>query len=140
MTDDKKEHTGPKAFGAVTALLAVIAGVYAMIEPMGQRIDFAQNENAETRSDLKDHEGEIAHPGILERHARNAERFKEIETQFDAMDARIEQYEDWVSWWYRNVPGLDATQNERLRHLEAAVYGNRLGASRKYRPPESEGD
>jgi len=35
---------GMKAFGGVVAIVAVVAGIYAMVEPMNQRIDYLSAE------------------------------------------------------------------------------------------------
>ncbi len=74
---------GAKALGALVAIVALIAGVYAMVEPMGQRIDFLERhiEKMEERMTARD---------ITEKEAtavvsRFQEKFAEVETQFGAL-------------------------------------------------------
>jgi retron-type reverse transcriptase len=44
MAEEANENSTPKALGGVFAIVALIAGIYAMVEPMNQRIDFLTNE------------------------------------------------------------------------------------------------
>ncbi len=113
---------GAKAFGGVLAIVAIIAGVYAMVEPMGQRMDFFDDRI------LAVHES-MAVDDVRERADRNefarvSERFKEVETQFANQSNRIEVFEEWQRWWHRHVPTLDAQQDGRLDALERVIYGN----------------
>lgn len=74
---------GPKAFASVIALVAVIAGIYAMVEPMSQRVDFLERQLTETRQAMMlDDQRESSDRNLL---AAFQERFSEIETQFRAM-------------------------------------------------------
>ena len=110
------DNGNAKAFGGILAIVALVAGVYAMVEPMNQKIDFITNEidnirtcmandDARERSDAKEL-------------ASLQEKFREVETQFSGVEARVAELEEWYRWWSRNVPSIDATQNERLKHLE----------------------
>jgi uncharacterized coiled-coil protein SlyX len=110
-----------KLFGGVVALVAIIAGVYAMVEPMHQQIAF-QNER------INDLVAAAREDTIRERVTQGQmstimERFKEIETQFRAVDARVKKHEEWLVWWERTVPGCDATQKEKIAQLERVVFG-----------------
>jgi hypothetical protein len=94
-------NTGAKAFGGVVAIVAVILGVYAMTEPMGQRMDFLRDRmdvhlklhsSASVLEDLaaikvkleqlEKHENMHAHSGAVEDLAAIKEKFIEVETQF----------------------------------------------------------
>ena len=113
----------------LAGICAVVAGVYAMVEPMGQRIDFVQKGISEIRLALgKDDEREMD-----DVHSFSAvlERFKEVETQFrwlkEVTDVRLEHLEERaarLSDW-KDAHGNDS-QWERIRALERAVYGQPL--------------
>jgi len=80
-------NTAPKALAGVVAIVAVIAGVYAMVEPMGQRIDFTtvqitRLENSLQRSVIAD----TNHQRLTDTNlAELREKFKEVETQFQGL-------------------------------------------------------
>jgi len=74
---------GAKAFGGVLALVAIIAGVYAMVEPMGQRIDFLNTQLG--RLERRINQDEFALQTDRSLIASMSERFKEVETQFSAL-------------------------------------------------------
>lgn len=117
---------GARAFGGVIALVAIIAGVYAMtrleVEPMGQRIDFLSEQLLSIRKDMAlDDARERTDRDAF---ARVSERFKEVETQFSNQSTRIEVFEEWQRWWHRNIPTTDARQDGRLDALERVTYGN----------------
>lgn len=62
MTESKSnnENGSTKAFGGVLALVALIAGVYAMVQPMNQRIDFLERQIGTMNSRMeKDDECEL---------------------------------------------------------------------------------
>lgn len=105
---------GYKAIGGILALFAIVSGVFAIVEPMNQKIDFIREE-ARAHGQLE------GHTRLLEDQARAAERFKEVETQFRDLTRRVEVFEVWMTWWQRTVPVLDATQDGRLNMLEELV-------------------
>ena len=116
----KPNSSGMKAFGAVTVVVAVIAGVYAMTEPMGQRLDFLQAELPSVRAAMAlDDAREI---GDTERRGALVEKFTEVETQFKGMERRLVSVEEWRIWWNRlqimTLAGGNATQDEKIAHLE----------------------
>lgn len=113
----------------LAGICAVVAGVYAMVEPMGQRIDFVQKDLTEIRLALaKDDEREMD-----DVHSFSAvlERFKEVETQFrwlkEVTDVRLAHLEERMSQMssWKDAHGNDS-QWERIRALERAVYGKPL--------------
>lgn len=132
--EPKKEGNGAiRAFGAIIGLVALIAGVYAMVEPMGQRIDFMEEQISELNVEILRHSDCEAHPGALARMATQQEKFAEVETQFKGLrevsDVRLKQLEheqlvarDWRGAHGLRVEGLNASQWERIKALERAAY------------------
>ncbi len=98
----------------IVGLFAVIAGVYAMMEPMGQRIDFLSTE-------LKTAMSRLDNIADLER-----EDHAKIMT-FDVRLSRLEKDTDNSQAWMNNhdlrVRGLNSAQWERIKSLEREVYG-----------------
>lgn len=96
----KGNSNGMKAFSAVIAVVAVIAGVYAMTEPMGQRIDFLERQLAgQTAAMAID---DVREQQNRDRTTSMLERFKEVETQFVGL---------------RRVHGLDVLRlEEKIKH------------------------
>lgn len=84
MEEKLNNNSSAKAFGGVVAILAVIAGIFAMTEPMGQRIDFLSVRLDQLHEEIKDHAAITGHVGAMTRHGKHEERFKEVETQFEA--------------------------------------------------------
>ena len=70
-------------FGSIMLVVAVIAGVYAMIQPMGQRIDFLQTELATINTSInKDNDRERTDAAEL---SKIREMFTEVETRFEGL-------------------------------------------------------
>ena len=68
---------GTKAFAGVVVVLAVIAGVYAMVEPMSQRIDVQNDQLGESKIIIESLRTWISeHDRIIER--RDAEQWERI--------------------------------------------------------------
>lgn len=92
------EHTvnsnGPRAFAGVVAIVAVILGVYAMVEPMSQKIELLQNllEKQETEIALV-RSWMAAHDQKIEK--RDAEQWGEIRSNAK-MEERIKYLERMV--------------------------------------------
>lgn len=127
----ESNNTGRTGFVVLASLLAIIAGVYAMVEPMGQRIDFV-NEQVKAHSGLHAHEGGV---GDL---AKIVERFSEVETQFrglreltglqfELLRADVEHLKIRREDHELRVGGLNAAQWERIKALERAAYGEIAG-------------
>lgn len=115
-----------KAFGGVVAVVAVIAGIYAMVEPMGQRIDF-------TERTVDKHLTLPAHHGAVDDLAKIHQMFVEIETQFDwlreimeteinHLKGEVKQLRDWKDSHNRQE-GARAIQ---IEVLERTIYGESL--------------
>lgn len=116
----KKFTNGEKTFGGVVAIIAVILGIFAMVEPMGQRMDFIERQ-VENVIEAMSLDNERERADLIEL-GEMRQKFVEIETQFDAYKHRISIIEDWYSWWVKNVPAMDATQSERLKVLERDYF------------------
>ncbi len=124
---------GAKAFAGVITVVAVIAGLFAMVRPMGQRIDALGSQVESLREELHMHNASEGHPLVLQKHAEASERFKEVETQFRGMrelvsmeqshtSRRLGVLEAWMSEHDRVIAATDATQWEKIRALERATY------------------
>lgn len=125
-----KNNSSAKAFGGVLAIVAIIAGVYAMVEPMSQRIDFTGERIAE-------HARQHAHEGAVQDLAQFIERFNEVETQFKAQretaakteertNARLDKLEARlliVEPKQTDGTSIDAAMWERIKLLERQIYG-----------------
>ena len=108
----------------IVGLLAIIAGVYAMIQPMNQRLDNMYQEIMNIKQDLKEHERTIGHSGTIQQQATNTAKYKEIEICFENLNKRVNNYENWQTWWNKHVPSLNAAQTERIYRLEETVFGH----------------
>lgn len=125
---------GTKAFGAVVAVVAVIAGLYAMIEPMGQRIDFLEGQIVELRIQARQHSEIEGHVGVLSSLATQQAKFAEVETQFaglrEVTEARLAvitsralRAETLRDTHLVESAGRNAAQWERIKSLEREMYG-----------------
>ncbi|HUS50516.1 MAG TPA: hypothetical protein VMZ91_10150, partial [Candidatus Paceibacterota bacterium] len=76
-----------KAFGGVIAIIAVIAGVYAMIEPQQQRIDYLTDEIIIMQKETKDQIRESRNEDALSRQDRASlrEKFQGITGEITAL-------------------------------------------------------
>lgn len=136
--DTIRNNSSAKAFGGVLAIVAIIAGLYAMVEPMGQRIDF-QTEHLHTmQRNLETHAAENNHPwGVVAEIAKVQEKFVEVETQFRGMRdlgllsdeqtkarlGRIEAQMLALEAALSERRSVDAAVWERVKLLERQVYG-----------------
>jgi len=118
---------GLKSAGSVVAIVAVITGIaglcFAMIEPMGQRIDF-------TERTVDKHLELLAHHGAVHDLARINEVFAEIETQFEGLrevlETRVEHLEEEVlrlRKWQAGHNQTDGARSIQIQMLERAAYG-----------------
>ncbi len=122
-SNGKINGTGTRAFGGVVALLAIVAGVYAMVEPMSQRIEFQNRQIDTMREDLQRHASLNNHPwGVVAEIATLEESLREVETQFADTERRIADYERWRETWEQKYPASNASQDERIKALERIVY------------------
>jgi uncharacterized protein HemX len=124
----KSNNSSARAFGGVVALVAVIAGVYAMVKPMHHQINYLQVEVAGLRSALaerrersRDKDQELG-----ENIARQAEKFTEVETQFRSLHSRVDAWEQWEVWWQKTFLPSDARQNEKIAQLERVLHGSEV--------------
>lgn len=113
-----KNSNGLKILLTVAALIALIAGVYAMVEPMKQTTEFQREELAELRGFIREHIAVEGHAGALQRHGRHAEKFTEIETQFSDQERRIAICEKWQRRWEIDLAPILYTHQEKIARLE----------------------
>ena len=144
MTGETNNNSGAKAFGCLAALAALIMAMAAIVRPMQQQITALEislsDSEAQFRHDIDAHTDNFSHRTIGSDIAKLQQQFAEVETQFRGLreltdarllmareltDARLlmaskqlESIEDWLDWWHKTVPGLDARQNTRLEALE----------------------
>jgi preprotein translocase subunit YajC len=121
---------GSKAFAGILAILAVVAGIYAVTKPTSQRIDTVEAMNGAVAKDLEKHEAVLGHPGMVAQLAAITEKFVEIETQFDAARHQIDDLrghkEHCLAWNHehdRRVLPLNARQTEEIKELQRNVFG-----------------
>ena len=131
MAEDEKHHRnglngmGQMALGVV-GLMAVIAGVYAMVAPMNQQIVFQNQkiaglEATMLRMEERERAGEVDI-------AKQNERFKEVETQFDAAkDLTASQMQALEQRVTRQEADGNPRHDERIKNLEARVDGQLNG-------------
>lgn len=125
---------GLKAFGGVAAIAAVILGVYAMVEPMNQRIDYVKSELTGLQQQLAEHSRTDAHSGTRADLARIHTKFAEVETQFkglreitasrlDRLETQAANIEQWAAAHDLRVAPLNARQWSRIEALERVIFG-----------------
>ena len=113
MEDEKKDNqwtirnNGSKGrdyttVAGVVALVAIIAGVYAMVEPMSQRVDYLEGEFRSLRS----------------RAATTSDH--------QLLNSRIEKIENWRIWWNREMLTSQMQMEEKIKTLERLAYGGAL--------------
>jgi len=103
-----------KAFGGIIAIVAVVAGVYAMVEPMNQRIDFLNEQMVCMRLEMTTDN---------ERERNDATQFAALTTQFAEIETRVADIESWRTWWNRERLTTQAIQGEKIKTLERAIAG-----------------
>ena len=109
-------NTGAKAFGGVLLIVALIAGMYAMFEPINKTIDNLKDDVVQIERFLSD-DNERKRLDA-ERFAAMQERFKEVETQFKDQTRRIRKLEEWKKWWEKCMPEKVAIQGEKIKQIE----------------------
>ncbi len=118
---DKIPRNSNGMWAVVAVFFAIIAGVYAMVEPMSQRIDFLQEQLASVRQELRDHGLLPSHTGAAAEASSMRVQFSEVETQFrgmgDLFNARLEALEQRVEDQERDG---NPRHDERIRSLELA--------------------
>ena len=123
-----------KAFGGVFAILALIAGVYAMIEPQGQRMDFLERQIVDMRTEM--HKDDAREQQDQSQLSSIEERFKEVETQFEGLrevtNVRLNHLKDHAEAMRERMHGYvdgaivkEARVEERVRALERVTYGTK---------------
>jgi len=108
------ENGNAKAFGGVVAIVAVVAGVYAMVEPMNQKIDFLNAQIVCMREEMTEDNN---------RERDNARQFAQLGTQFIEIETRVADVEKWRTWWNREKLTTQAIQGEKIKTLERAIAG-----------------
>ena len=119
---------GMKAFGGVLALVAILAGMKAFVNPVNQRVDFVGEQMAQLGNNLdilnrRDREHQVETDAGL---AAIREKFAEIETQFDWLrEVKKTELRDLS----RRIEALEALKSDaahaefeqRIRRLEESL-------------------
>lgn len=139
--ETKGDRSGLKAFGVIATLAVLISGMAAIVRPIQQQMEGLQALIVGVNTELRSHSKENNHPwGVLAEIATLRQRFVEVETQFRGLreisdlkstvnKTQIAKLEEWQSWWYRNIPPLDADQNGRIVALEREIATLRVKGS-----------
>lgn len=102
-----------KAFGGIVAVLAVVAGVYAMVNPMNLRIASLENQviavNQHIQKDNAQERKDAADAALL----KNSVQF---------IQERSLANHQWIEKWKDKYPILDAEQGVKLEKLEWWLY------------------
>jgi len=127
---------GTKAFAGVIGLLLVIAGVYAMIMPMNQKIDFlersvAAQKLAQTKEldrilsslSIENDKNSYRERETVAKITTLLEKFKVVESQFSNLDERVLCIETWRVWWNREMLSTNSVLGEKISQLERILYG-----------------
>ena len=129
---DGGNSVGSKAFGSIMLILAVITGLWALMGPTNKSIETMQSKitsvEASIVSQIGDIEAKLAKDDEREREDQGSfasiqEKFREVETRFNALDRRVQSVEEWRVWWNREVLTTNAAQDEKLYRLEMHTYG-----------------
>lgn len=104
-TNDSKASNN--ALAILVGLLAIIAGVYAMVEPMGQRIDFLEQQ-------------------IIDNRQQCQREMAGLEKDIDSVRAAAPVRRELEDKRDLAVQARDSAQWERIRLLEREVYGKSL--------------
>jgi len=91
-----------KVIGGLLALLAMISGVYAMVQPMSQNIDFMERRLSEAQTSLTQHLEKCS-----TKHSESAQDRSALREKFSASIGQLEL--------------LKETNERRLSHLEGEV-------------------
>jgi len=111
MAKESNGNGGKTAFVILASLIAIIAGVYAMVEPMGQRIDFLERTVTNAIAHIDKHAERDGHTTALERHAAARERFEK-------MDAHIVGLRELIKLRISRVDKDLERIRERIKTLE----------------------
>ncbi len=116
---------GYKAIIGGLTLFGVLGGVFAMVSPMGQRIDFIERIVGGIEDNVLRHDNKPQHQGAAEDLAKMSERFKEVETQFKALrdisqleGAKLERRISVLEEGGNPVHESRITEIERKLHLQ----------------------
>ncbi|KPL09535.1 hypothetical protein AMJ71_06090 [candidate division TA06 bacterium SM1_40] len=133
-------NNGPKAFAGVIALVAIVLGVYAMVEPMSQRIENAEKALADYKLDVRERLAERTErwerelQRIRERMLQDDEREKDDSARFARIDAQFVEVETQLRG-IRTIANLRVSAEERTdRMLWKKLFGEEL-PSTGYWPP-----
>ena len=97
-----------KSLGAV---VVIVVGLYATVQPMSQRIDFLERQ-------LETHENLVMHAGTEQRVTEMSVMSKEVATKFEHINDRLDELDEWKTYYQRIVPAKDAVQDERIDRIE----------------------
>ena len=116
VSNNNSNGSSTKAFAGVFALLLVISGVYSMMKPMNQNLDYMDKAIERLRIEFKVHENVLGHTGQVQQEASSQARFEEIKTQFCNLKEIMEI--------------RDTSQTKEIDKLEARLSASLLEIAR----------
>jgi TolA-binding protein len=118
-TPQENADGAAKVLGALLALMAVIAGVYAMVRPMDQRIDQLQLEVASLRSLMT--ETDRYNVQQLTNMVSDLSALKEKFSQVVVQTERIKAIDEWRTWTTRNELSQIPVLKAQLHYIMSLV-------------------
>ena len=115
-TAQSGSNNGSKVFGPILGLAAIIAGIFAMMRPLIQRVDFLERQLDNAIAAMR--EDDVREREDAAKMSATREKFVEVETQFSDLEKRISDQEAWLDWWHKNMPKVTACHEQRLKYLE----------------------
>ena len=105
----------------VASLLAVVTGVYAIVKPMGQRIDALVTDIEYVQAELVKHEEIPIHIGAAGDLAKLQAGFVEAETQFregkNAVNIKFQEYERLLAMLWEKVMDMRFPDTDYWPHV-----------------------
>jgi len=119
-----ENNNNTKAFGGVLVILAVVAGMYAIIQPMNQQMGYLKDEINLVKARLAGHQdvASIRDSKITADLSAVKEKFVKAEAEHQATDRRISDLEEWRIWWNRSHLVADTENRVRIEALERHCY------------------
>ena len=119
-----------KAIAIITGVSALVALVYSQIAPLQQRLD--ANEARMQRVDERTQAQIATLDEKLQVEVAAASSVSRLESE--RTKARLNSLEQWLGWWNKNKPIMDADQNARLRAVERDLFGTPILVPKRTAP------